>query len=69
MTDIKLLILRILYIGGMKLKYDTKVQSVAGSLTTTVPAFARDLLSLKKGDSLEWIIDTKQDLITVTKKE
>ena len=53
----------------MELKYDTKVQSVAGSLTTTVPAFARDLLSLKKGDSLQWIIDTKNDSITVIKKE
>ncbi len=51
------------------MKYTTKVQSVAGSLTTTVPAFARDLLDLKKGDTLEWIIDTKTETISVIKKE
>ena len=53
----------------MKLKYNTKIQSVAGSLTTTIPAFARDLLDLKKGDSVEWIIDTKNETITVKKLE
>lgn len=51
----------------MKLKYKTKVQHVAGSLTTTVPVFARDLLDLKKGDILEWEIDTKEDSISIKK--
>lgn len=52
----------------MKLKYDTKVQAVSGSLTTTVPAFVRDLLKLQKGDTLEWTIDTKEETITIRKK-
>ena len=30
------------------MKKHTKVQTVAGSLTTTVPAFVRDMLDLKK---------------------
>lgn len=51
----------------MKLKYKTKIQSVAGSLTTTVPAFARDMLELKKGEQLEWIIDPKAETISVKK--
>ena len=53
----------------MELKYKTKIQSVSGSLTTTVPAFARDMLDLKKGEQLEWIIDTKSETITVRKLE
>ncbi len=53
----------------MKLRYKTKIQSVAGSLTTTVPAFARDMLELKKGEQLEWVIDTKEEIITVKKVE
>jgi len=53
----------------MELKKHTKVQTVAGSLTTTVPAFVRDMFDLKKGDTLEWTIDTKEEKITLTKKE
>ena len=52
----------------MKLKYETKLQSVSGSLTTTVPAFVRDFLELHKGDTIEWIIDTKEEQVTVRKK-
>ena len=53
----------------MELKYKTKIQSVAGSLTTTVPALAREMLELKKGDTLEWIIDTKAETILVKKEK
>ena len=41
----------------MKLKYTTKVQSVAGSLTTSIPKTIRDALSLQKGDEVEWELD------------
>ncbi len=53
----------------MELKKHTKVQNVAGSLTTTVPAFVRDMLDLKKGDNLEWVINTKDETIKLTKKQ
>lgn len=51
----------------MELKKKTKVQSVAGSLTTTVPVFVRDVLSLEKGDTLLWEINTKTDEIKIKK--
>lgn len=51
----------------MELKKKTKVQSVAGSLTTTVPVFVRDVLSLQKGDTLLWEINTKTDEIKIKK--
>ena len=39
----------------MELRKKTKVQNAgAGSLTTTVPSFVRDVLSLEKGDTIEW---------------
>ena len=53
----------------MILKKKTKIQYVAGSLTTTVPSFVRDVLDLEKGDTLEWIIDTKSETIEIVKKE
>ena len=52
----------------MILKKKTKVQnSGAGSLTTTVPVFVRDVLDLEKGDTIEWIIDTKTEQIEIKK--
>ena len=51
------------------MKYETKIQSVAGSLTTTIPAFARDFMNLSKGEKLEWVIDTESGIISVSKKE
>jgi len=49
------------------LKKKTKVQAVAGSLTTSIPVFVRDVISLEKGDTLEWIIDTKTERIEIRK--
>jgi len=51
------------------MRYETKIQSVAGSLTTTIPAFARDFLALSKGEKLEWIIDTETGIVCVSKKQ
>lgn len=51
------------------MRYETKVQKVAGSLTTTIPSTARDFFNLKKGDTLIWEIDFKNDTMTVCKKE
>ena len=52
----------------MELKKKTKVQNAgAGSLTTTIPAFARDVPSLEKGDTIEWIINTKTEEIKIRK--
>jgi bifunctional DNA-binding transcriptional regulator/antitoxin component of YhaV-PrlF toxin-antitoxin module len=52
----------------MELKKKTKVQnSGAGSLTTTIPSFVRDVLSLEKGDTIEWIINTKTEEIKIRK--
>ncbi len=52
----------------MELKKKTKVQNAgAGSLTTTVPSFVRDVLSLEKGDTIEWIINTKTEEIKIRK--
>ena len=51
------------------MKYETKIQSVAGSLTTTIPAFARDFLNVTKGEKLEWTIDTETGIVSVAKKE
>ena len=53
---------------NMELKKKTKVQNAgAGSLTTTIPAFARDVLSLEKGDTIEWLINTKTEEIKIRK--
>ena len=43
--------------GGMELKYNTKVQSTGGTLSTSIPKTIRDLLDLSKGDSVEWIVN------------
>ena len=52
----------------MELRKKTKVQNAgAGSLTTTVPSFVRDVLSLEKGDTIEWIINTKTEEIKIRK--
>ena len=53
----------------MELKKKTKVQTVSGSLTTTIPVFVRDVLSLEKGDTIEWIINTKTEEIKIRKIE
>lgn len=53
----------------MELKKKTKVQTVSGSLTTTIPVFVRDVLSLEKGDTIEWIINTKTEEIKIRKVE
>ena len=51
------------------MKKKTKVQTVSGSLTTTIPVFVRDVLSLEKGDTIEWIINTKTEEIKIRKIE
>lgn len=51
------------------MKKKTKIQYVAGSLTTTVPSFIRDVLDLEKGDTLVWIIDTKTEQVEIEKEE
>ena len=51
----------------MELRKQTKVQSVAGSLTTTVPVFVRDVLNLEKGDTIMWIINPKTEEIKIKK--
>lgn len=53
----------------MELRKKTKVQTVSGSLTTTIPVFVRDVLSLEKGDTIEWIINTKTEEIKIRKIE
>ena len=54
----------------MELRKKTKIQNAgAGSLTTTVPSFVRDVLELEKGDTIEWIINTKTDEIRIKKVE
>lgn len=53
----------------MELRKKTKVQTVSGSLTTTIPVFVRDVLSLEKGDTIEWIINTKTEEIKIKKIE
>lgn len=50
------------------MRYDTKIQSVAGSITTTIPATVRDFLNLSKGESVTWIIDTETGIVSVAKK-
>ena len=49
------------------MKKKTKVQTVSGSLTTTIPVFVRDVLLLEKGDTIEWIINTKTEEIQIKK--
>ena len=49
------------------MKYNTKVQSVSGSLTTTIPKTISDLLSLEKGDSITWEFDLETRTVTVKK--
>lgn len=51
------------------MKYETKIQSVAGSLTTTIPATVRDFLNVSKGETLQWTIDTETGVVSVVKKE
>jgi bifunctional DNA-binding transcriptional regulator/antitoxin component of YhaV-PrlF toxin-antitoxin module len=54
----------------MELRKKTKVQnSGAGSLTTTIPSFVRDVLQLEKGHTIEWIINTKTEEIKIKKVE
>ena len=53
----------------MKLKYDTKVQSVAGSLTTSIPKTICDLLELEKGNTVRWEFDLETKTVTLKKLE
>lgn len=53
----------------MKLKYKTKLQTQGGTLSTSVPKVIRDVLSLSKGDSLEWEVDLSNQEIKVKKSE
>lgn len=45
----------------------TKLQYVAGSLTSSVPVTVCNLLSLEKGDTIEWIINPKTNGIKIRK--
>lgn len=45
----------------------TKVQHVAGSLTSSIPVTVRNILSLEKGDTIEWIINPKTNEIKIIK--
>ena len=54
---------------SIKLKYSTKVQSVSGSLTTSIPKIIRDFLVLEKGNELEWELDLNNLEIKVKKLE
>lgn len=54
---------------NMKLKYTTKVQSVSGSLTTSIPKIIRDFLALEKGNELEWELDFDTQEIKIRKIE
>lgn len=51
----------------MILKYSTKVQSVSGSLTTSIPKTIRDVLTLEKGDKVEWELDLTTQEIKIKK--
>ncbi len=53
----------------MELKYNTKVQSTGGTLTTSIPKIIRDFLELQKGDSITWKVDLDEKTISLTKKE
>ena len=53
----------------MKLKYTTKVQSVSGSLTTSIPKIIRDFLELEKGNEIEWELDFNTQEIKIRKLE
>ena len=52
----------------MNLKYNTKVQSTGGTLSTSIPKIIRDLLALEKGDTVVWDVDLDDKTITLTKK-
>ena len=52
----------------MKLKYNTKVQSTGGTLSTSIPKIIRDLLELEKGDTVIWNVDLDEKTITLDKK-
>lgn len=52
----------------MNLKYNTKVQSTGGTLSTSIPKIIRDLLELEKGDTVIWDVDLDDKTITLTKK-
>lgn len=45
----------------------TKVQYVAGSLTSSIPVTVCNILSLEKGDTIEWILNPKTNEIKIRK--
>ena len=54
--------------GGMNLKYNTKVQSTGGTLSTSIPKIIRDILELEKGDTVTWNVNIDEKIITLNKK-
>lgn len=55
--------------GGMKLKYNTKVQTTGGTLSTSIPKVIRDILEIEKGDSVQWEVDLETRTVTMKKLE
>ena len=52
----------------MELKYDTKVQSTGGTLSTSIPKIIRDILELEKGDTVTWKVNLQDKSISLDKK-
>ena len=51
------------------MKYNTKVQTTGGTLSTSIPKIIRDILELEKGDSVQWEVDLETKTVTVKKLE
>ena len=51
------------------MSFETKLQTVGGSLSTSVPSTIRDALNLKKGEIIKWEIDFNNNPPTVTLKK
>lgn len=51
------------------MKYTTKVQSVAGSLTTSIPKTITDVYGIDKGDTIIWEFDVETKSISLKKLE
>ncbi len=52
----------------MQLKYNTKVQSTGGTLSTSIPKVIRDILELEKGDTVTWKVDLSTKSISLDKE-
>lgn len=53
----------------MKMKRETAVGTTGNSLMSVIPLVGVEILDIKKGDKLEWIIDTQTNEISVRKKD